>query len=219
MIPGCAVLILACGVALATLTALTIGLLQVLEVVPSAQNWIPLAIYPFLALAILSPAVVGLLIALKLPRNRIAWILLLGVLPALQIASEQLVGAAWAYQTGGNRAASPVRLAARRRVRLPGRPALSRRWRWVAGMAIVSFAFTIGLKLFDPSRTRAERGHHEPSPRQRGRRVHHRHRHLDPVRHRGPCEPLCRRPRRHPPLPPIGRRRAPADEVARVGCR
>ena len=27
---------------------------------------------------------------------------------------------------------------------------LSRRWRWVAGMAIVSFAFTIGLKLFDP---------------------------------------------------------------------
>ena len=92
---------LACGVALATLTALTVGLLQVLEVLPSAQeDWIPLAIYPFLALAILSPAVVGLLIALQLPRNRIAWILLVGAfLPALQIASEQLVGAAWAYQT------------------------------------------------------------------------------------------------------------------------
>jgi hypothetical protein len=27
---------------------------------------------------------------------------------------------------------------------------LSRRWRWVAGTAIVSFAVTIGLKLFDP---------------------------------------------------------------------
>ena len=27
---------------------------------------------------------------------------------------------------------------------------LSRRWRWVAGMAIVSFGFTVGLKLFDP---------------------------------------------------------------------
>ena len=92
---------LACGVALATLTALTVGLLQVLEVVPSDQeDWIPLAIYPFLALAILSPAVVGLLIALQLPRNRIAWILLFGaLLPALQIASEQIVGAAWSYQT------------------------------------------------------------------------------------------------------------------------
>ena len=47
--------ILACNVALATLTGLTVGLLQVLEVLPSEQeDWIPLAIYPFLPLAILS---------------------------------------------------------------------------------------------------------------------------------------------------------------------
>ena len=83
--------IAACGVALATLASLTVGLLQVLEVVHSDQeDWIPLAIYPFLALAILSPAVVGLLIALQFPRNRIAWILLLGaLLPALQIAASR----------------------------------------------------------------------------------------------------------------------------------
>ena len=145
--------ILACGVALATLTALTVGLLQVLEVLPSDQEaWIPLAIYPFLALAILSPAVVGLLIALQLPRNRIAWILLLGaLLPALQIASEQLVGAAWAYQTEGA-TVPPVLFAWPLAVAFvfPDGRLLSRRWRWVVGMAIVSFAFTIGLKLFDP---------------------------------------------------------------------
>ena len=145
--------ILACGVALATLTALTIGLLQVLEVVPSDQeDWIPLAIYPFLALAILSPAVVGLLIALQLPRNRIAWILLLGaLLPALQIAAEQLVGAAWAYQTEAA-TVPPVLFAWPLAVAFvfPDGRLLSRRWRWVAGMAVVSFASTIGLKLFDP---------------------------------------------------------------------
>jgi signal transduction histidine kinase len=144
--------ILACGVALATLTALTIGLLQVLEVLPSDQeDWIPLAIYPFLALAILSPAVLGLLIALQLPRNRIAWILLVGaLLPALQIASEQLVGAAWAYQSEA--ATVPVLFAWPLAVAFvfPNGRLLSRRWRWVAGLAIVSFASTIGLKLFDP---------------------------------------------------------------------
>ena len=143
---------LACGVALATLTALTVGLLQVLEVLPSAQeDWIPLAIYPFLALAILSPAVVGLLIALQLPRNRIAWILLVGAfLPALQIASEQLVGAAWAYQTEA--ATVPLLFAWPLAVAFvfPNGRLLSPRWRWVAGVAIVSFGFTIGLKLFDP---------------------------------------------------------------------
>ena len=144
---------LACGVALATLTALTVGLLQVLEVVHSDQeDWIPLAIYPFLALAILSPAVVGLLIALQLPRNRIAWILLFGaLLPALQIASEQIVGAAWSYQTEAATVppilfAWPLAIA----FVFPDGRLLSRRWRWVAGTAIVSFAVTIGLKLFDP---------------------------------------------------------------------
>ena len=143
---------LACGVALATLTALTVGLLQVLEVLPSAQeDWIPLAIYPFLALAILSPAVVGLLIALQLPRNRIAWILLVGAfLPALQVASEQLVGAAWAFQTEA--ATVPLLFAWPLAVAFvfPNGRLLSPRWRWVAGVAIVSFGFTIGLKLFDP---------------------------------------------------------------------
>jgi signal transduction histidine kinase len=145
--------ILACGVALATFASLTVGLLQVLEVFHSDQeDWIPLAVYPFLALAILSPAVIGLLIAVQLPRNRIAWILLLGaLLPALQIASEQIAGAAWSYQTEAA-TVPPVLFAWPLAVAFvfPNGRLLSRRWRWVVGMAIVSFAFTIGLKLFDP---------------------------------------------------------------------
>ena len=128
--------VLACCVALATVALVTTGLLQVLEVLPSEQeDWIPLAIYPFLALAILSPAVVGLLIALQLPRNPIAWILLLGaLLPALQLASEQIVGAAWSYQT--EEAAGPLLLLVwplAVAFVFPNGRLLSRRWRWVAG--------------------------------------------------------------------------------------
>ena len=161
---------LACGVALATLTALTVGLLQVLEVLPSAQeDWIPLAFYPFLALAILSPAVVGLLIALQLPRNRIAWILLVGALPP---SAPNRLGAArrrglGVPDRGGNRAAGSLRLAARRRVRLPERPAA------VASLALGRRRGDRELRLHDRTEAvrsgavpGAERGHHEPSPRQ-----------------------------------------------------
>ena len=145
--------LLACGIALSTLVLVTIGLLQVLEVLHSDQeDWIPLAIYVFLGLAILSSAAIGLLIVLQLPHNRIAWILLLGaLLPALQLASEQIVGAAWSYQTEAATAplvllVGPLAVA----FVFPNGRLLSRRWRWMAGFAIVSFAFTIGLKLFDP---------------------------------------------------------------------
>lgn len=145
--------ILACCVALTTVALVTAGLLQVLEILPSEQeDWIPLAIYPFLALAVLSPAAIGLLIALHLPRNPIAWILLLGaLLPALQLASEQIVGGAWSYQT--EEAAGPLLLLVwplAVALVFPNGRLLSRRWRWIAGAAILSFAFTIGLKLFDP---------------------------------------------------------------------
>jgi signal transduction histidine kinase len=145
--------IAACGVALATTSLLTVGFLQVLEVLPTEQeNWIPLSIYPFLALALLSPTAVGVFIALQQPRNPIAWILMLGtLLPSLQIASEQLVGAAWSMQT--ERANTPLLLFAWPVAvafvfpdgRLP-----SRRWRWPAGVALVCFTGTIGLLLFDP---------------------------------------------------------------------
>ena len=145
--------IAACAVALATVTELTVGALHVLEVIPSQQeNWIPLSIYPFLALALLAPTAAGLLIAIQQPRNSIAWILLLGAfLPSLQIGAEQVVGAAWAFQSEAATLpllfAWPVAIA----FVFPNGRLLSRRWRWVAGAAVVSFAATIVLKLIDPA--------------------------------------------------------------------
>jgi signal transduction histidine kinase len=144
--------LLAGAVALTTVTCLTVGFLHVLGVVPSEQeDWIPLGLYPFIAVAFLAPTIVGLLIALQLPRNRIAWILLVGaMLPCLQLPAEQVVGAPWAYQS---EAATlpllfvwPVAVA----FVFPNGHVLSRRWLWMIWIGVVSFALTIGLKLFDP---------------------------------------------------------------------
>ena len=144
--------LLACGVALATVTCLIVGFLHVLGVLPSEQeDWIPLAVYPFLAVALLSPTLVGLLIALQLPRNRIAWILLLGaLLPCLQLPAEQVVGAAWSFQSEA--ATLPLLFVWPVAVALvfPTGHLLSRRWRWVVWVGVVSFGATIGLKLFEP---------------------------------------------------------------------
>jgi hypothetical protein len=144
--------IAACVVALATATELTVGALHVLEVIPSEQeDWIPLSIYPFIALAFLAPTVVGLLIAFHQPRNTIAWILLLGAFaPTLQLSAEQLVGPAWSFQSEAATLpllfAWPVAIA----FFFPDGRLISRRWRWVVLGAGVSFGATILLKLFDP---------------------------------------------------------------------
>ncbi len=145
--------IAAWSIAVATVASLTVGLLQVLELLPSEQaNWIPLRIYPFLALGLLAPVVVGLLIANRTPRNPIAWILLLGgFLPALELSAEQVLGAGWSIQL--ERATIPALLVAwpvAIAFLFPeGRP-LSRRWGWVAVAAAVSFVGSCALRLFDP---------------------------------------------------------------------
>src|SRR5262249_15816553 len=140
-------------IAVATAAALITGLLQVLEVLPSEQkDWIPLPVYPFLALALLAPAVVGLRIANEMPRNRIAWILLIGAfLPALEISAEQLVGASWAMQT--ERASTypllfawPVAVA----FVFPDGRLLTRRWMWFAAAAAICFGVTLGVGIVNP---------------------------------------------------------------------
>jgi signal transduction histidine kinase len=144
--------ILAGVIALGTAANVTVGLLHVLEVIPSQQeDWIPLRIYPFLALALLAPTAVGLLIAMHMPRNTIAWILLLGTFaPALQLSAEQLVGAAWSFQT--EQATVPLLFAWPIAVAFvfPNGRLLSRRWRWVAAAAAVSFGLSIGLAMLNP---------------------------------------------------------------------
>src|SRR6266511_3015950 len=118
--------IVACGIALATTAELTVGLLHVLEVIPSReQDWIPLAIYPILLLGSFAPS--------------------------LQLSAEQLFGAGWSLQS--NRATIPLLFAWPIAVAFvfPNGRLLSRRWRWVAGAAVVSFGLTIGMKMFDPA--------------------------------------------------------------------
>ena len=136
---------------------------------------IPLAIYPFFALALLAPAVVGLLIANRMPENRVAWVLLLGsLLPSLVICSEQIVGAGGPDHTRACRdpPAAALRLAGRNRVPLPERPAP------LAPLALGRRRGAPELRVHDRAEAvrssavpGAERRHHEPSPRQRGREL------------------------------------------------
>src|SRR3954462_2641556 len=95
------------------------------------HDW-PEAMYPFLALAVLAPASVGLLIALRRPANRIAWVLLLSAL-AMALLSQGLFldrvwathvdDATWPVLYGG-----PIALA----YLFPNGRLLSPRWRWPA---------------------------------------------------------------------------------------
>src|ERR1041384_1339204 len=141
---------LACGIALGTAAERAVGFLHVLEVIPSQErDWIPLGIYPFLAVALLAPTIVGLLIAIHQPRNVIAWILLLGsFVPSLQLSAEQLFGAGWSLQS--ERATIPLLFAWPVAIAFvfPNGRLLSRRWRWGAGAAAGRLGGFVLLKMF-----------------------------------------------------------------------
>lgn len=84
---------------IATVALVAAAVLQVLGLLATTRlAWIPAWNAPFFMLAVLTPASVGLLIALRLPRNVIAWILLLG---ALVIAApvDLLLSEGWGLQT------------------------------------------------------------------------------------------------------------------------
>ena len=111
---------------------------------------------PFLLLAILAPVVVGLLVALQRPANRIAWILLVGGLafapvPGLWLDPGLLLGAGWSLQI--SRASWPLLFGWPIAVAylFPDGRFLSRRWRWVGTTGLVSFLSFMTLASFDPS--------------------------------------------------------------------
>jgi len=112
---------------------------------------LPWALVPFVALSLLTPSVVGLLIANRQPRNRIAWILLLGPLAmTVQVPLALALGKGWALQM--DRASWPLLYAWPIAIAFvfPTGRLLSRRWRWVAGAAIVSFVGFTTLAMLDP---------------------------------------------------------------------
>ena len=142
----------AVGVATATVAFLAVGFLMVFDVVPSrTSDWLPAWILPFIAVAWLTPAFVGLAIALRQPRNVIAWILLLGQFGLLvTVPIELVVGAGWALQI--DRASWPLLYAWPIAVMyvFPGGRFLSRRWRYVAGAGAFCFVAFMGFALLDP---------------------------------------------------------------------
>ena len=109
---------------------------------------------PLEALAVVSflaPAVVGLLIANRQPRNRIAWILLLGAFVlSLQFPIGAVVGDGWRLQM--DRALWPLLYAWPIAVTyvFPNGRFLTPRWRWVGWFGGACFVAFMSLALFDP---------------------------------------------------------------------
>ena len=188
-------------------------------------SWIPLWIFPFVALAFLAPAAVGLLIANRQPRNGIAWILLLGALAlTLQLPLALALGEGWSLQM--ERATWPLLYAWPIAVAFvfPNGRLLSRRWRWVAGAAVVSFVGFMAIAHVRPGAVRRRR--------RRGTRTRWRQRRRGDLarrrRRRGSGSVLwlgilaslfAGAARDHAPASPVERDRAPADDVARLGGR
>lgn len=137
----------AVGVAVATFAFMGLGLLGI----GGAMSWAPPEIKPFIAIAFLAPATVGVLIASRQPRNRIAWIMLLGAFVlTVQLPVGLIVGKAWTLQM--DRALWPLLYAWPVAVtyvfpdgRLP-----SPRWRWVAAAAAASFIGFMTIAVLDP---------------------------------------------------------------------
>ena len=137
---------------LAAATAALVALFpfEAANVLPRPHDW-PAAMYPFIAIAGLSPATVGLLIALRRPRNRIAWILLVSALTMAALSQGLFLGREWATHiddaTWPVLYAGPIALA----YLFPNGRLLSRRWRWAAGVAVASFVLFVAFALADPS--------------------------------------------------------------------
>ena len=90
----------AVGIAAATCVLLVVGVLQLLGFVDTV-NEIPLWIVPFILAALLVPTAVGLVIALRQPRNVIAWILLVGAFAIVAFSGPDLFFSdGWSLQVG-----------------------------------------------------------------------------------------------------------------------
>ncbi len=135
------------GIAVATFAFFGIGALDI----GGTRGWVPLGFVPFIGVAFLAPAAVGALIANRQPRNRIAWILLLGALAlTVQLPLALVLSEGWTLQM--DRALWPLLYAWPIAVTyvFPDGHLLSRRWRWVAGAGAFSFVGFMALALFDP---------------------------------------------------------------------
>jgi signal transduction histidine kinase len=133
-----------------TVAAYVIVALGALDV-GGTRGWIPLALFPFVALAFLTPPTVGLLIALRQPRNVIAWIMLVGPLPILlTVPLAFVLSEGWVLQI--DRASWPFLYAWPIAVAyvFPKGHLLSRRWGWFLGVAVTCWVGFLTIALSDP---------------------------------------------------------------------
>jgi len=118
--------------------------------IESAPHWL----LPLVALALLAPTAVGLAIALRQPRNAVAWVMLLGALALVMsfgTSVELFASEGWALQAA--RATWPLMYAWPIAVAFvfPDGRLLTPQWRWVAVGAVASFVGFMALALLDPS--------------------------------------------------------------------
>ena len=135
------------GVAFATAVFLALAVLDV----GGLRGWVPLWLVPFVVAAFLAPTAVGLLIALRQPGNRIAWIMLTGAFViTLQFPLLLALGKGWGLQV--DRASWPLLYAWPIAVAyvFPNGRLLSPRWRWVVAAAAMTFVGSISLMLLNP---------------------------------------------------------------------
>jgi signal transduction histidine kinase len=131
-------------VAAASYVFMALGALNV----GGVRGWIPLWFLPFIAIAFLAPATMGLLIANRQPRNRIAWIMLLGALTVtVQLPIALVLSEGWRLQM--DRSTWPLLYAWAIAVAyvFPTGHLLSPRWRWVVGVAAGSYVAFIALGM------------------------------------------------------------------------
>jgi signal transduction histidine kinase len=135
--------IAAWGVALATLLVEGLTVTRLAPHPPDDVGW---TILPFIALAGLAPAAVGLVIASRQPRNVVAWILLVGAFSATRFSSL-IPDQGWALQV--EQAAWPLLYAWPLAVAFvfPDGHLLSPRWRKAAAVSICSFVGFIAVAL------------------------------------------------------------------------
>ena len=129
------------------LSTLVVQLVLLLELEPHVPEFATRRITPFMAIAALAPAIVGLLIAIRQPRNVIAWILLVG---SITSPSALLIpDAGWSLQIG--RALWPLLYAWVIAVAFvfPNGRLLSRRWRWAASVGAFCYVAFMSLALLD----------------------------------------------------------------------
>jgi signal transduction histidine kinase len=147
MLPMRGLRLAAWAVAIATFVFMGLGL----SGVGGLMSWMPWGLKPFVALAFLVPSCVGLLIANRQPRNRVAWVLLLGgFVLTLQGPIGLALGRAWTLQM--DRALWPLLYAWPIAVTyvFPTGRFLTARWRWVGLAGAVCFAGFMTQALFDP---------------------------------------------------------------------